>query len=92
MRVALTERFQPDMREIDDTERAAVFEAMLGVPRALGRPHAHAGIGLRKLHVRGIWEARVGLGLRVVFTVEPDLLTFVRAGNHDDIRRFLRTI
>jgi hypothetical protein len=60
--------------------------------RAVGDPHLHAGLGIRKLHASGIWAARVGLGLRVVFGLETDLLTLVRVGSHDEIRRFLRQL
>lgn len=89
MRVALTERFQRDVRALGDDQRAAVFEVMLALPRALGEPHLHTGLGLRKLHRSGIWEARVGLGLRLVFALEPELLSLVRAGSHDDVKRYL---
>jgi mRNA-degrading endonuclease YafQ of YafQ-DinJ toxin-antitoxin module len=92
MRVALTERFQADVLDRNEAERTAVVTVMLALPRALGRPHAHAGLGLRKLHTSGIWEARVGLGLRMVFTLADNTLTLVRLGTHDDVRRFLKTL
>jgi len=92
MRVALAEGFQRDVRGFSEAHRLAVFDAMLALPRALGDPHAHAGLGLRKLHASGIWEARVGLGLRLVFGLEADRLTLVRVGSHYEIRRFLRQI
>jgi mRNA-degrading endonuclease RelE of RelBE toxin-antitoxin system len=92
MRISLTERFQRVVRDLAEPQRAAVFDALLALPRALGDPHTHAGLGIRKLHASGIWEARVGLGLRLVFTVEPDLLTLVLVGRHDDVRRFLREL
>lgn len=92
MRIALSERFQRDVRDLDPQERAAVFEALLALPGALGDPHTHAGLGIRKLHRSGIWEARVGLGVRLVFGLEPTLLTLVRVGSHDEIRRFLRDL
>ena len=92
MKVALTERFQRAVRGLDDRERAAVFEAMLALPRVVGDPHSHRGLGVRKLHTSGIWEARIGLGLRVVFALQPDLLTLVLAGSHEDVRRFLREL
>ena len=47
---------------------------------------------IRKLHATGIWEARVGLGLRMVFTLEANQLTLVRVGSHDEIRRYLRQL
>jgi mRNA-degrading endonuclease YafQ of YafQ-DinJ toxin-antitoxin module len=92
MRVALAATFQRDVRAFSDTHRLAVFEVLLALPRAVGDPHLHAGLGIRKLHASGIWEARVGLGLRVVYTLEADLLTLARVGSHDEIRRYLRQI
>ena len=92
MRVALAEGFQRDVRKLSEPQRLAVFDALLALPRALGDPHVHAGLGIRTLHASGIWEARAGLGLRIVFAVEPGLLTVVRVGSHDDIRRFLREL
>jgi mRNA-degrading endonuclease YafQ of YafQ-DinJ toxin-antitoxin module len=90
MKIALTERFQADVRALANEERGAVFEAMLSLPRALGAPHLHAGLGLRKIHRTGIWEARVGLKLRLVFTFADDTLALVRAADHDEVRRYLR--
>jgi mRNA-degrading endonuclease YafQ of YafQ-DinJ toxin-antitoxin module len=92
MRVALAEAFQRDVRTLPEAQRLAVLEAMLSLPRAVGDPHLHAGLGIRKLHPSGIWEARVGLGLRMVFGLETDLLTLVRVGSHEEIRRFLRQL
>jgi mRNA-degrading endonuclease YafQ of YafQ-DinJ toxin-antitoxin module len=92
MKVALAEAFQRDVRALPEAHRLAVFDAMLALPRALGDPHTHPGLGIRKLHASGIWEARVGLGLRMVFALVGDLLTLVRVGRHDEIRRFLRQV
>jgi mRNA-degrading endonuclease YafQ of YafQ-DinJ toxin-antitoxin module len=92
MQIALTERFQRDAAGLAGDQRAALFEAILALPRALGRPHLHQGLGIRKLHGSGIWEARVGLGLRLVFALEPDRMTLVRVGTHEDVRRFLREL
>ena len=92
MRVALSEAFQRDVRGLSEAHRLAVLDAILALPRALSDPHTHAGLGIRKLHASGIWEARVGLGLRLVFALEAQLLTLVRVGSHDDIRRFLRQL
>jgi len=92
MKVLLTERFQRDARDLEDEQRRALFDVILSLPRAMGDPHTHAGLGIRKLHRSGIWEARVGLGLRLVFGLQPDLLALVRVGNHEDVRRFLREL
>ena len=92
MQLALTERFQRDAAGLADDQRTALFESMLALPRAIGNPHLHQGLGIRKLHASGIWEARVGLGLRMVFALEPDRLTLVRVGTHEEMRRFLREL
>lgn len=92
MRIALTERFQRDAAALSKDHRAALFEAVLALPGAMGRAHLHRGLGIRKLHPSGIWEARVGLGLRLVFALEADRLTLVRVGTHDEVRRYLREL
>jgi mRNA-degrading endonuclease RelE of RelBE toxin-antitoxin system len=92
MKLALTERFQRAARDLDDRQRTVVFDALLALPRALGDPRAHAGLGIRKLHASGIWEAGVWLELRLVFALQPGLVTLVTVGHHDEVRRFLRDL
>ena len=92
MKIELTDRFQRDIGKLNQARKAAVFEAILSLPRAVGDPQLHPGLGIRKLHHSGIWEARVGLGLRLVFAIREKLLTFVRAGTHEEIRRYLRDL
>ncbi|MGH9461758.1 MAG: hypothetical protein ACRD1X_11110 [Vicinamibacteria bacterium] len=92
MNLALAERFQRDVRDLKEDQRAAVFEVILSLPGAIGEPHLHSGLGIRKLHRSGIWEARLGLGLRLVFAMQQEVLTLVRVGTHQDIQRYLRTL
>jgi mRNA-degrading endonuclease RelE of RelBE toxin-antitoxin system len=92
MRLELTERFQRDIRGLDKDQRAALFETILGLPSAVGDAHRHAGVGLRKIHPSGIWEGRVGLGLRLDFVVAENTCILLRVGTHDEIRRFLRSL
>lgn len=92
MRLALAERFQDDVRSLPEPSRAAVFDALLALPDALKEPHRHAGLGIRKLHASGVWEARIGLGVRIVFALERNLCTLVRVGTHDEVRRYLRSL
>lgn len=65
-------------------------DAVLALPRAMGDPHAHGGIGLRKLHRSGIWEIRAGLGLRIVFGLEANTAKLLLVGTHDEVRKFLK--
>ena len=92
MKLVLTERFVRDVRALDAAGRAASFETLLALPTAMARPHAHAGLGIRKLHASGVYEARVGLRLRLLFTLAGDEAVLVRVADHDEVRRYLKSL
>ena len=92
MKLLLTERFQKDVSKLSQVERARIFEALLKLPTALKNPHRHAGIGVRKLHHSGIYEARIGLGLRMVFALRSGDLILAMVGTHDKVRKYLASL
>ena len=92
MKILLMERFQRDLADLSSQDRSRCFELLMALPKAMGSPHGHAGLGLRKLHASGIYEARVGLALRVVFALRADQAILVRVGSHDDVRRYLASL
>jgi len=49
----------------------------------------HKGLGLKRLH-GNFWEVRKGLKTRILFRWKGDLVEFILAGDHDDVKRFLR--
>ena len=51
----------------------------------------HKGIGLKRLK-GDFWEIRHGLKARILFRWEGDLVEFILAGDHNDIKRFLKNI
>jgi len=51
----------------------------------------HKGLGLKRLK-GDFWEVRKGLKARILFRWKGDLVEFVLAGDHDDIRRYLKNI
>ena len=57
----------------------------------MGIPHLHRGIGLRKLR-DDYFEIRVGLKARLVFENTPTGLFFEFLGNHDEVKRFLKSL
>jgi mRNA-degrading endonuclease RelE of RelBE toxin-antitoxin system len=89
VKILLTERFQKSVTKLDPTERARIFETLLEIPKAMKNVHRHAGIGLRKIHRSGIYEARIGLGLRLVFAFHDGSLILTAVGSHDQIRKYL---
>lgn len=92
MQIVLTESFQRDVGSLPDAERAQVFSVILKLPPALKEVHQHSGLGLRKIHPSGIYEARIGLGLRLIFGLEKNTAFLHRVGTHDDIQRYLRRL
>ncbi len=49
-----------------------------------------SGIGLKRLQ-GDYWEIRTGLRNRVLFRWQEDVVEFILAGNHDSIRRYLKS-
>ena len=92
MRVALTKSFLKDATGLSVDGKAALFDVILKLPAAIKDPLRHDGAGLRKIHSTGIFEARIGLSLRIVFGYHDDELVLHRVGDHDEIRRYLKTL
>ncbi|MFH0935571.1 MAG: hypothetical protein V1828_01725 [Candidatus Omnitrophota bacterium] len=51
----------------------------------------HKGLGLKRLK-GDFWEIRKGLKARILFRWHGSLVEFILAGDHDDIRRFLKNV
>lgn len=74
----------PASRQTDTSE---AIDNLLGYFSTGQRPH---GLGLKRLQ-RQYWEIRVGLDTRVPFELQRNRLTFIFVGDHNDIRRWLRS-
>jgi len=48
-----------------------------------------AGLGLKKLRPP-VWEIRSSLQDRILFSWQKDIVVFLLAGTHQDIKRFLK--
>jgi mRNA-degrading endonuclease RelE of RelBE toxin-antitoxin system len=93
MRIALSRRIQRQLEHAPQDLRQQLAEAVKELPRVLGQPHRHAGLGVRKIHRRGVFEMRLGRHCRVVFTQpEKDMVMLHLLGNHDDVQRFLDSL
>ena len=85
--IDLPERFRDRVRRLPKTTRREIARTIDALPEAVGQPHLHTGLGIRKLH-RNYFECRVGITLRLVFRLEAGLITFTFAGTHDEVRRY----
>lgn len=54
-----------------------------------GKRALSKGIGLKNLR-NDYWEIRKGLKLRILFRWKNDLVEFILAGTHSDIKKFLK--
>ena len=89
--IFLGDRFRRIARAHPKAVWVEIGQAIDRLQAALGQPHQHAGLGLRKL-VKNYFEMRVGLELRLLFKVESKSVTFVFAGTHDEVRRYLKQL
>jgi len=78
------------LRELPKSERAVCLLALCELTESFGRPHAHGGLGIRKLGNR-LFECRAGLALRFIFQDRPTDLFVSFLGNHDEIKALLRS-
>lgn len=92
MKIIFTTSFERDFKKRNEKEKEQVCDIVLKLPKVVGKPHLHTGIGIRKIHSSGIFEARLGLGLRLVFALEKKALILHRLGDHNTIRKYLNNL
>jgi hypothetical protein len=91
MRILHTRRAAAQIAALPASTRADLLDRLRELPAIFGRPHTHGGLGLRQLKP-GCFEVRAGLDVRAALLRERDDLVVVQIGNHEDIRRWLKTI
>jgi hypothetical protein len=73
-----------------ERELQEINERLKQLVDAFGKPHAHAGLGLRRLH-KNLFEFRISRDIRVVFLFfRPNRLQLMMTGNHDEVRAWLK--
>ena len=93
MRIALSRRCRRQLEHAPEDLRQQLASAVTELVATLGQPHRHAGLGVRKIHRRGVFEFRLGRHCRVVFTQpEKDLIMLHLLGNHADVQQFLESL
>ena len=91
MRYFSTARFRRGFRALDAQRQARIEEAMRQLEAMLESGQLQHGLGLKALY-QGCWEIRAGLSDRIRFRRTGDLVEFLLAGNHDEIKRYLRSL
>jgi mRNA-degrading endonuclease RelE of RelBE toxin-antitoxin system len=92
LEIELSPPFRSAFKGLPEDQRSRVSAALALLPQTFGFPHRHAGLGIRRLRP-GVYEFRIGRDLRAVFeVVGRGKISLSRIGNHDDVRRFLKTL
>jgi DNA repair exonuclease SbcCD nuclease subunit len=91
MKVEKAKFFLRSLRRCTDDELKSVAEAMQSAGETFGHPHLHTGVDIRRLG-KNLFECRTGIHLRLLFKSGPDVITFVFAGNHDDVQAHLKNM
>lgn len=77
------------LRELPKNERVECLLALCELADTFGQPHAHTGLGIRKLGNK-LFECRGNRDLRFIFQDRPADLFVSFLGGHDAIKALLR--
>ena len=90
MRFEFKSSFDRSVKQLTLFEKEAVKQAAFQLIDVLSRDkQTYPGLGLKRLR-NDFWEVRHGIKVRVLFRWQGDLVEFVLAGDHDDVKRFLK--
>ena len=90
MRFEFKSSFERSLKDFHTTEKEVIKKVAIETVDVLSRDRMITkGIGLKRLK-DNFWEVRKGLKARILFRWEGDLVEFILAGDHNDIKRFLR--
>jgi mRNA-degrading endonuclease RelE of RelBE toxin-antitoxin system len=73
------------------SDQTQVRAALAKLPQLIGKAHEHHGTSVRRLNP-GVFELRVGLRFRVIFTLSRDIAILWTVGDHDHVQAWLRNI
>ena len=89
MKIDLHPRLRKRVEKLSGADREQIAESLRALSDGFGRPHLHAGIGIRRLR-KDLFECRAGLHWRIVFFAEKGLLTAYAVMTHDEVKAWLR--
>jgi len=91
MRYFRAAAFKRAYERLDSSRRKRVDRVLQQLAVLYAQSEHPFGIGLKSLKPN-IWEVRAGLGDRVLFRWTGDTVEFLFVGNHDEVRRLLRSL
>lgn len=91
MRYERKPAFERSLKQLPEIRKARLKQTIQQLVIFFETHQQPQGLGLKRLR-KNYWEIRSGWGDRAMFRLSGDLVEFVIAGNHDEIRRFLRHV
>ena len=89
-RVAILPSFERDVKKFTPQEKEKLKKALSAFNRFLKTQEGSTGFRFKKIN-HDKFEFRIDLSLRVVTKREGDVYYLVCAGDHDTVRRYLRS-
>lgn len=88
-------RFEKAFRKLSANDQRRVTETIEQIDRFFTTRQAPEGLGLKKLFstesAGAVCEARATLALRVLFSIQQEIVTFLMVGDHDEVQWFIRS-
>lgn len=81
--------FERSLKKLSLLERKQVAESLEFFNKMLENGNCPAGLGFKKIN-HDKYELRASIRIRVVMKLHADKFYLVLAGNHDEVKRYLR--
>ena len=91
VRLELHPKFLRSIGSLSPAEVSRLETALRALQDGFGQPHAHSGLGIRRLH-KDLFECRASRRLRVLFYAQKGVLTIMAAMDHDAVEDWLRNL
>ena len=88
-RILILPSFERSIKKLTCQDKDNLAESLEGFNSFLLSGEAPVGLGFKKIN-HNKYEFRVDIRLRVVVKVEGEVYYLVLAGNHDEVKRYLR--
>lgn len=91
MRYSETAGFLRSIKRLPAQRKESVKESISKLVNFFETKQMSQGLGLKQLRP-GIWEIRAGLLDRIVFSRRKDIVEFIIAGTHNEIKNLLKNL
>ena len=83
--------FRRSFKKLPNDRQEQIVDSIQSLKKFYDQRIKPEGLGLKRLR-EDVWEIRSSLKDRILFAFSGDQVTFLIAGKHDDIRRYLKLL